>query len=98
MTDMHTPGPWSINSWPQATSDISIGASGTPCIARVPLRDVSINEQRANAAVIAAADDMLEALRSLLESITNSECGEVDRKLAVKDAREAIAKATGQTP
>jgi hypothetical protein len=32
------------------------------------------------------------ALESLLESVTNSGCGEVDRKLAVKDARIAIAQ------
>lgn len=62
----HTPGPWSINSWPQADADIRIGATGTPCLAVVPLRFVSINEQAANSRLIAAAPELLEALRALL--------------------------------
>lgn len=34
------------------------------------------------------------AITNLLDAVTNSECGEVDRRLAIKDARIAIAKAT----
>jgi sigma54-dependent transcription regulator len=49
MSDQHTKEPWSINEWPQQDTSIGIGAVGTPIIARVALRDVSINEQRANA-------------------------------------------------
>ena len=60
-----TPGPWSINEWPQAISDIAIGAVGTPLIAKVPLRDVSINEQKANAHLIAAAPELYEALEKI---------------------------------
>ena len=50
----HTKEPWSINDWPQDTTDITIGAVLTPLIAKVPLRDVSINEQKANARRIVA--------------------------------------------
>lgn len=54
MNPNHTAGPWSINDWPHARSEISIGAAGTPRVAIIPLRDVSINEQKANARRIVA--------------------------------------------
>lgn len=50
----HTKEPWSINEWLQPDSSIAIGAIGTPLIARVISRDVSINEQKANASRIIA--------------------------------------------
>lgn len=65
MPNKATPGPWSINNWPQAHSNISIGGPGTLIIAKVPLRDVSINEQAANAALISASQDMYEALEDI---------------------------------
>jgi hypothetical protein len=51
----HTKGTWSINDWPQGDAEIRLGAPGTPRIATVHLRDVSINEQHANARLIAEA-------------------------------------------
>lgn len=87
-TQQHTPAPWSINEWTQASSDIAIGATGTPLIARVPLRDVSINEQEANARLIAAAPELLEALKVLVEN------GGIGSEDMFDDARAAIAKAT----
>jgi hypothetical protein len=90
----HTPAPWSINDWPQANADIAIGAVGTPLIARVLLRDVSINEQQANAAMIAAAPDLLDALQKIVAT-------EHERHgyhpVWTDQARAAIAKATGGT-
>lgn len=65
ITNKFTPGPWSINEWPQAGSDIAIGAAGAPRIAILPLRYVSINEQVANAKLIAAAPDLLAALKQI---------------------------------
>lgn len=62
MTSAHTPAPWSINNWTQPDSSIAVGAVGTPLIARVMLRDTSINAQRANAFLIAAAPQLLDAL------------------------------------
>ena len=87
-----TPGPWSINEWPQATSDIAIGAVGTPLIARVPLRDVSINEQKANAHLIAAAPELYCALQELL--IQTRQYG---HEPEIKDAEHALAKARGES-
>lgn len=60
----HTKGPWSINEWTQPDREIGIGAVGTPLIAKVMLRDVSINEQKANAKLIALAPEMLAVLQS----------------------------------
>lgn len=93
-----TPGPWSINDWTQAKTDIAIGAVGTPLIARVMLRDVSINEQKANAHLIAAAPDLLEVARSAaaigFHWLPDGPC-ECSRCELVREAISAIAKATG---
>jgi hypothetical protein len=61
----HTPGPWSINDWPQGDSEIRIGADGTSRIATVHLRDVSINEQYANAKLIASVPTLLKRVEEL---------------------------------
>ncbi len=91
MTDKHTPGPW---QWTQHFDPtISIYKDGFGQIAR--LYDSSAGTGKANAILIAAAPDLLAALKSIVEVIGNTEYGEIDRKLAVKDARAAIAKATG---
>lgn len=65
----HTPGPWSINNWPQGDSQIAIGAVGTPLIAKAFLRDVSINQQKANARLIAAAPELLAVAQQAAEAI-----------------------------
>ena len=59
----HTQNNWTVNTYPRKDAEIAIGAAGTPLIALVMLRDVSINEQKANAQLIAAAPRMLERLR-----------------------------------
>lgn len=38
------------------------------------------------------SEDLQEALSDMLEAFTNSECGEVDRRLAVETARAALAQ------
>lgn len=87
----HTPGPW---QWTQHFDPtISIYKDGFGQIAR--LYDSSAGTGKANARLIAAAPDLLDALKTIVEVIGNTEYGEIDRKLAVKDARAAIAKATG---
>ena len=69
MTDTkaaHTQEQWSINSWPQPDAEIRIGAPGTPLIATVNLRDVSINEQLANAKLIVKACNNYDKLVAAL--------------------------------
>lgn len=100
MSTLHTPGPWSVNDWPQATTDIAIGAVGTPLIAKVPLRDVSINEQKANARLIAAAPDLLGVIKTLVDACEGAAAQgghtlyiDLNNCLLLDDARAAIAKA-----
>lgn len=59
----HTPGPWYTSRLPE----VHVWAAGTPRVAFVPLRDVSINEQAANAALISAAPDLFKAAKLALE-------------------------------
>lgn len=98
MNSKHTPGPWSINDWPQATSDVGIGATGTPLVARISLRDVSINEQKANARLIAAAPELLACAEMLLLLTAKAGAnGSVAHEFRPhwEAARAAIAKAEG---
>lgn len=95
----HTPAPWSINDFPQKDSRISIGAIGTPLIAYVPDRDVSVNEQKANARLIASAPELLDALgiamqfdEKLKEHIRRYEWG----ARFLDKSHAAIAKARGE--
>lgn len=89
METKFTKGEWSINEWTQPDDRISIGAVGTPLIAIVPSRDVSYNEQKANAKLIAAAPDLLEALMSI-ENDDNSIPATIweMRNAAIKKATE----------
>ena len=57
----HTPGQWHVD-----TASFTIWAPGTPIVATVPLRDVSINEQKANAILIAKAPELLDVLSRLV--------------------------------
>ena len=58
-------------------------------------KGLGTEKEQSLARLIAAAPDLLDALKTIIEVIGNTEYGEIDRKLAVKDARAAIAKATG---
>lgn len=57
----HTKGKWTIK---ESNGEIHIWAPGIPRIAIVTSRDVSINEWRANAKLIASAPLMIEALQT----------------------------------
>lgn len=94
MNTTHTPGPWSVGGSAGLVNQISI----LPCIGVVYGAG---DEIKANAALIAAAPDMYEALKDLVDDICDRE--DVDspscnpgRKSAVKWARAALAKARGQ--
>lgn len=114
----HTPGPWEIESIDSAPDDhlrimgrpvwpcTRFGAKGVWDIASVnELGDENVDEQIANARLIAAAPDMLEALRAILPGKL---CGEgwnlPDDELVqimvtfadLRAARAAIATATGE--
>lgn len=87
----HTPGPWKFHK--QARTIAIYRSDNADTIANVPISAVVDNTRREHdARLIAAAPDLLEALIGCLEcefSVTD--------KAAINKARDAIAKATGET-
>ena len=90
MSAKHTPGPWMVND---AKGRRWIETRGDDAIAQVLKDDCSRETFDANASLIAAAPDLLEALQGLID-----DCGFgriiFDTPAATR-AREAIAKAIG---
>lgn len=90
MNTQHTTGPWMVSRYSQSTVLKSINIrGGNEHIARVVVPDTaqSIEEYEANAHLIAAAPELLEALENVLYWDNGKPEWEV--------ARAAIAKATG---
>lgn len=85
MSAAHTPGPWFVLQNPMG-SDCITAEDCTIC-SMPDWDDDYANEEAANARLIAAAPDLLEALQGLM----HKDCGEP----AFFAARAAIAKATG---
>lgn len=103
----YTPGPWWIDSDKKNSSDASIGStnrtSGHPIwIGRVYGEGVlsgDLSKRDANAALIAAAPDLLVALTGLVKEISRKKMDvRKDYSLMVElaEATKAIMKATGQ--
>lgn len=97
----HTPGPWVVD--PDSPTDISPADDlrlGIACISHADEaggRWIFGEQSKANAKLIAAAPDLLQALVALHESLTQlNDSGDVGRMVAdqVEIARAAIAKAT----
>lgn len=89
MSAQHTPGPWSVDAkeaWvTQGTRDKPIAALLWPTEIR------SEAETMANAILIAAAPELLAALKYAARMVNASECD-------INYIRSAIAKAEGSTP
>ena len=104
MTTQHTPGPWSTDlpEHEEPYQDIRIQA-GTRGICRVWMDDAPVHdynaEQLANARLIAAAPELLEALKAFDELIAFQYTGSRDAMSALQaaafKAHDAITKATG---
>lgn len=92
MMSKHTPGPWSIQRQnPSPTTGEWMVAGKSPgYLAEV--RDCGSGPVEANARLIAAAPDLLEALEALITAVDASMYG-----MAIHNARAAIAKAKGET-
>ncbi|MEY0957318.1 hypothetical protein AB7188_00235 [Providencia rettgeri] len=88
----HTPAPWMTDDW------IRTGVnSESKHIAMVNYcSDVFGDEHKANAHLIAAAPELLEALIELTESAKEAIDGLGDLSDAIDTAKAAIAKALGQ--
>lgn len=93
----HTPGPWKASTQPQPNGCPIIGARGL----MVAMLAHSVNEPDqketalANAALIAAAPQLLAALRGMVDSYERE--GHRSKNPALIAARAAIAKAEGRT-
>ncbi len=81
----YTPGPWEITWGP--TIDIA-------GIAQIPVADDG--RHTANARLISAAPELLEALQSIVQSLSDQDDeGLIEHAEPMIAARAAIAKATG---
>ena len=97
----HTPGPWRADSTHVRTAINSIATVNNQRkhiaminITKNPEYEITIEEHEANAMLIAAAPDLLEALE-MLAAVDFGADGSVER--GARLARIAIAKATGET-
>jgi hypothetical protein len=94
----YTPGPWDLT---MGTQDAAIHAGGT-----IAMVDDTMTGWEANAAVIAAAPDLLEALEAVIDDLKSGiqdgiDNGAVEAWLVgadarLKAARAAIRKARGE--
>ena len=92
MTIQHTPGPWTLH---ETVRGIRIEDSKTTVCSVFPRGD-----KEANARLIAAAPDLLEALKALMVSIEcagQEKCIEDNNPLCISTARAAISRATNTT-
>src|SRR3990167_7481175 len=91
----HTTGPWAV--WESPYGGARIHARHEVTIADVMSRGLLTAEEfKANARLIAASPQLLEALRSLLKHHECRDCTSAFHAENVSDARAAIARATGK--
>lgn len=90
----HTPGPWFVGGETDH-GEILICSDARPTICAV---DPGAREwcTQANARLIAAAPDLLDALQSILPDAVANHVGGPDTELRINSARAAITKATGR--
>ncbi len=104
MNAKHTPGPWNIGSSDLPVSRMSIHCKGhkDSCHSTVALMvsrgviGISHDEEFANARLIAAAPDLLEALKDCVAVMDRELAGLKVIQPELSAARAAIAKATGE--
>lgn len=90
----HTPGPWEVRKNEPWVIAKAYGNMKSVVHLNLPIEQSE--EQRANARLIAAAPDLLEALELMLDRFRDTEGshGQWEEE-ATENARAAIAKATG---
>lgn len=89
----HTPGPWSIFRDGDNLIIETIPLNRFSAIAEIT-GGRGLEEDEANARLIAAAPELLEALEQILTRFTEKECKDTWDKKAVWNAKLAIQKAT----
>ena len=104
MDAKYTPGPWNIGSSDLPVSRMSIHCGGhkDSCHSTVALMvsrgviGISHDEEFANARLIAAAPELLEALEDCVAVMDRELAGLKAIQPELSSARAAIAKATGE--
>ena len=100
METKHTPGPWNAHSIKKSAAPPYTPVSATTLIAQVYSTAFGDHEQsEANARLIAAAPDLLEAVKRLLPDVlwvADYWANDPDKDGDIVFARAAIAKATGE--
>jgi hypothetical protein len=95
MQTTHTPGPWKI----AATGHVVTAADYSRICRVEQLPGMDSREIDANARLIAAAPELLDALQNIVNSLTLAGPPELAcQQYQLDTARAAIAKATGNTP
>jgi len=95
----HTPGPWRVNTTHLETRVVMADkriATVHQCITKYDYLSVPVQQQVANAQLIAAAPDLLETLENLLLACEYCKPERILTSKAVLLARQAIAKAKGE--
>ena len=97
----HTPGPWQVGMAFDNYGETEIAIEHmTPAgnlVVAVALG--GLQGQDANASLIAAAPDLLDALKAIVKSLAEQDDeGLIEHAQQMIDARAAIAKATGGQP
>ena len=94
----HTPGPWEIRGAYEFNRRVVFGAGGDIC--HMALKPRGQVETEANTALISAAPEMENALRSVLCNLALAEKEGRDigayGRLAIQAAESALAKAEGK--
>jgi hypothetical protein len=89
----HTPGPWVVD--PRAK--LRVFAANKATVASAGCTDTERSSWEANARLIAAAPELLEALQLMLDAHLDTSGTDGPLQMAAKDAADAaIAKATGE--
>lgn len=88
----HTPGPWKIDSTVGGSLGDKVTASDGLTVCRTSL-ERSPEHREANARLIAAAPDFLEAAKSVVLAWENDEIGQLD-EMEIDKLRAAIELAT----
>ena len=93
----HTPGPWSLEHIDGETYRVidAMDMQELSRIATVHFHDDAVGETKANACLIAAAPELLEALRIARDHIDMAAL-EISHCKYAERIRAAIAKATGE--
>ena len=97
----HTPGPWRLDHSDdvELRNHVGISSESHSLLAQIVWKmddDERSPSCEANAHLIAAAPDLLEALQSIVKSLADQDDeGMIEHAQPMIDARAAIAKATG---